>query len=186
MEPEQTEEAVAGEAEDPRAEKLNWAVATKVEKWHDPEAHAAGEEPDEVVEDAGNILLNAGITRLLNLLIGAGGAAYTNGVARLGIGNGSTGVVAGDTDLSAAAGAANRLFRTMDATYPQVAAQTVTFRATYLDAEANFAWNEWGIDAGGGGGNTTTVVAPLLNRRVVTLGTKASGVWTLTVSITIS
>jgi hypothetical protein len=172
--------------EDERAEKASWKAHTLVQKWHDPADYEAGLEPDEVVEEEGNLLLNAGITRLLNLAIGAGGQAFTNGVTRLGVGNGATAATAGDTDLAAAAGAGNRLFHIMDATYPQVAGQTMTFRATYQDAEANFVWAEWGIDQGGAGGNTAVVVAPMLNRRVVALGTKLSGVWTLTVTVTIS
>lgn len=173
-------------AVDERAEKASWKVHTLVQKWHDPADWSAGADPDEELEDEGNLLLNAGITRLLNLAIGAGGTAFTNGTSRLGVGNGSTAVVATDTDLSAAAGTGNRLFHTMDATYPQVSDQTMTFRATFQDAEANFAWNEWGIDQGGGSGETAVVEAPMLNRRVVTLGSKASGVWTLTVTVTIS
>lgn len=146
---------------------------------------AAGIEPYEVIEGEGNLLLNAGITRLLNLLIGAGGTAYNNTNTRLGVGDGSTAVTAADTDLSAAAGSTHRYFNMADASNPSVSAQTMTLVSTFASGNGNFAWNEWGIDNGSSAG--TTVTAPLLNRKVVSLGTKASGaVWALTVTIVIS
>lgn len=163
-----------------------WKAAIRVEKWFDTERLLRGLPPDDVVECEDNILCTAGITRMLSLLIGAGGQAFTNTYARLGVGNGTTAVTAADTDLSGA----SKLYHGMDATYPSVATNVVTFRATFADAEANFAWNEWGIDCGGGGTGATnaTVVAPLLNHRVPTtsMGTKTGGSWIPTVTITIT
>jgi len=150
-------------------------------------------EPEIVEDPPSNLLINNGINRLLNLLIGTGSiAAYTNTVARLGTGNSSTAEAASQTDLQAAAGSSNRWFQVSAATYPQVSAQTLTEQATWATGDGNYAWNEWGIDGGGSsssatvGTNTTTLCA-LLNRKVATLGTKASGsTWTLTVTIVIS
>jgi hypothetical protein len=55
-------------------------------------------------------------------------------------------------------------------------------------ADGNFAWQEWGIDIGTAtvsSGNTVNAV--LLNRKVASNGTKASGqTWTATATITIS
>lgn len=170
---------------EPKKEALSWQAHAKVEKWHDSADHEAGAEPDEVVEVPGNSLLTAGITRLSNLLIGAGGQAYDNTHTRIGVGNSSTGVTVGDTDLGASSGSSNRQFMVMDATYPSLTTGVITFRATFGTSVGNFAWNEWGID--GGTANGTTVTAPLLNRKVVSLGTKASGAtWVFTVTITIS
>lgn len=174
----------------PRADAGHWRAHARVQKWHDEASLAAGLPPYEVVEAPDNILTNAGITRMLNLLIGAGGQALTNSYARLGVGDGTTAVVATDTDLSAGAGGTHRYFKGMDATFPSVASTTATFQTTYTNAEANFVWNEWGIDVGGAGTGATgtVVVAPLLNRRVpaTSLGTKTGGSWTLTVTISIS
>lgn len=145
---------------------------------------AAGVKPDDCFEDEGNILLTAGITRLLNLLTVAGGQGYNAANARIGAGNGTTAVVIGNTDLSAAAGAANRYFQLVSGA-PGVATNVVTFVSTFATGDGNFAWEEWGIDAGSSSG--TTVTAPLLNRKVVAMGTKASGAsWTITSTITIS
>lgn len=163
-----------------------WAVDFMVEKWHKPIDHFYGQTPDEVVHGERNVLTTAGITRMLSLLIGAGGQAFTNTHARLGVGNGNTAATAADTDLAGA----SKLYHGMDATFPSVATNVVTFKATFADAEANFAWTEWAIDCGGAGTGATNavVVAPLLNRRVpgTSLGTKTGGIWTLTVTVTIT
>lgn len=141
-------------------------------------------EPEEVVEVAGNLLLNAGIQRLEDLLIGAGGTAFNNANSRLGVGNSNTAEVATQTDLSAAAGAANRQFKVMNATFPSRAVNVISWASDFLTGEANFAWAEWGIDNGTVTG--TTVTAPMLNRKVAALGTKATGTWTLTGTLTIT
>lgn len=193
-------------------EHLNWTVAAYVQKWNDGEwledrgLHlCTGEEllqegvlPDEVVLwSKGNLLLNNGITRMIDLLKGTGSiAAYSNTVARIGVGNGTTGVAATDIDLSAASGSTNRWFQQMVASYPQVSAQTTTYQSSFGTTNGNFAWNEWGIDGGGNGsstsGNTvgtnTSTAAALLNRVVpgTSLGTKTNGTWVLTATITIA
>lgn len=187
---------------------LNWEIEASVQKWdHDrldrlglllcekDQLLAEGVLPDEdVLWSRGNLLLNNGINRFINLGIGTASiVAYNNSISRIGTGNGSTAVAAANTDLSAAAGSANRWFEIMDATYPQVAAQTITFVASFATGDGNYAWNEWGIDGGGGtSGNTvgtnTASLNALLNRVVpgTSLGTKTSGIWTLTTTITIS
>lgn len=161
---------------------LDWNVEYEVAKWHDTADFEAGADPDEIVKGVGNLLLNAGITRLCNLLVGAGGTAFNNGNSRIGVGDSSTAASASQTDLQAST---NKYWQVMDATYPQVSGQTITWKATFGTSDANFAWNEWGIDNGTTAG--TTVTAPMLNRKVASLGTKASGsTWVLTVTITIS
>ena len=144
-------------------------------------------EPYETLECHGNALTTAGLNRLTSLLIGAGGQAATNTATRIGVGNSTTAFAVGQTDLQAAAGAANRQFKVMDATYPQQANGVVTARSSFATGEANFAWQEWGIDIGAPTvTDGTTVNAVLLNRKVESLGTKASGTWVLTATITIS
>lgn len=175
----------------PGSEQAKWSVQFKVEKYDGdwtPEQIAAGEADaslTEVFESKGNMLLNAGVQRLLDKLIGAAGQALDNTHARIGVGNGTTTAAAANTDLSAAAGAANRYFMTMDATFPSRSSQTLTFKATFGTGDGNFAWQEWGIDAGTAGG--TTVTAPLLNRKVESMGTKSAGAtWVHTATIVIS
>jgi hypothetical protein len=160
-------------------DRLDWKVDTKVEKWHDQGNYLAGDPPDEVFEDKGNLLLNAGITRMINLLTGAGGTAFNAANSRIGVGNSTTAAAAGQTDLQGG----SKYFKLVDSATPS--GQTVTWVATFASGDANFAWEEWGIDNGSTSGSTVT--APLLNRKVAAMGTKGSGsTWTLTVTITIS
>lgn len=140
--------------------------------------------PEEMIEVPNNLLLNAGIQRMEDLMIGAGGTAFNNANSRLGVGNSATAEAATQTDLQAAAGAANRQFKVMNATFPSRSSQTVTWQSDYTSGEANFVWNEWGVDNGTTSG--TTVTAPMLNRKVASLGTKATGTWTLTATLTIA
>lgn len=182
------------------AEKALWRPVARVEKFAyadldrlglldvDGSAlRAEGVKPYETRISEGNLLLNAGINRLISLLIGAGGQAYTNTFARLGVGEGTTAAVATQTDLVGP----GKYFKACDAGFPNGStAQTLTAQATYDTNTANFAWNEWGIDSGGAGASTSgaTVGGVLLNRKVPSpsLGTKASGTWVLTVTVTIA
>lgn len=144
--------------------------------------------PDDVAVAVGNGLTTAGLGRISSLIIAAGGQAPTNTSARLGTGNSTTAFAVGQTDLQAAAGSANRWFQIMDATYPQQASGVLTFRSTFASADGNYAWQEWCVDVGTPtvtSGNT--VAALMLNRKVESLGTKASGAsWVLTTTITLS
>ena len=137
----------------------------------------------------GNLLTTAGLTRLTALLNGAGGQALTNTATRLGVGNGVGTAAVGDTDLSAAAGSANRWFQVMDATYPSTAAGVLTAKATFASADGNFAWNEFGLDIGTPTVTSSNAVgATLFNHKTsIAQGTKASGqTWAATATITFS
>lgn len=161
----------------------NWAVSWRVEKFFHRDAHEIeGVKPDEVVEIEDNGLLNNGITALLDLLAGGGNyPAYNNANANLGVGDSNVAFAATQTDLQAAV---NKLYKTMDATYPQVAGQSITFRATFGGTDANFAWEEMAVKNGSGAVSATVKV---LNRRVASSGVKANGsTWTLTLTITVS
>lgn len=131
-------------------------------------------------EEAHNILVTAGITLWLNLLIGAGGTTYANANTYIGVGDSSTAAAIGQTDLQAAT---NKFKRVMDATFPTVASNVVTFRTTYATTEANFSLQEIGVFNGGPAFATGT----MLNRAVSNLGTKTSAsTLVLTVTITVS
>ena len=110
-------------------------------------------------------------------LVGEAFTAFNNANARIGVGDSSIAFAAGQTDLQAPA---NKLRKAMDATYPQRAANVLTFRATFGTAEANFAWNEWGVFNAAAAGQ-------MLNRKVEALGTKTSAqTWQLTVNLTLN
>lgn len=185
-------------------DSIHWSPVALVEKYDDDQTawvtsrtgihtplardfEAAGVRPYEVVEKAGNLLTTAGLNRLTSLMIAGGGQGATNTATRLGVGNSSTAAAVGQTDLQASSGSSNRQFQVMDATYPQQSNGVLTFKSTFATGEANFAWAEWCVDIGTPTVSAgTTVAALMLNRAVQSLGTKASGTWVLTATITIS
>lgn len=155
-----------------------WQVLATCDKWHSSADYESGNAPDETVKAENNLLLNAGITALLNLLIGASETAFNNANAYIGVGDSTTTAAASQTALQASS---NKDFQGMETSFPSVSGQTVTFKSEWGSSEGNFAWNEWTIASG------SSDSADNLNRKVAALGTKASGsTWTLTVTITIS
>jgi hypothetical protein len=187
-----------------RTDTASWMAHARVEKWNGDQVaevvRATGVEnpsadllsahvaPYEVVEEPGNLLTTAGLTRLMSLLNGAGGQALTNTATRIGVGNSSTAATIADTDLGASAGSTNRFFMTMDATYPSVASNVLTAKATFGSSDGNFVWNEWALDIGTPTVTSgTTVGTTFFNHKIASLGTKVSpAVWGFTVTVTIS
>jgi hypothetical protein len=185
-------------------DSIRWSPVATVEKYDDDQtewvarksgivsprgAHfeAHGVKPYETIVAPGNLLTTAGLQRLTNLMIAAGGQGATNTATRLGVGNSATAAAVGQTDLQASAGSSNRQFQVMDATFPTAVSGVLTFKSTFATGEANFVWNEWAVDIGTPTVSAgTTVAALMLNRAVQSLGTKVSGSWVLTTTITIS
>lgn len=170
----------------PAAEQIDsartWHVQWTCDKWSNASAFQQGQPADESLVVQENLLLNGGIGLLLHLLVGASGAfAYNAANSYLKVGDSATAAAASQTDLQAGA---NFLSQAMDATYPQVAAQTVTWRATFGTGDANFDWLEAGVINGSGAVSASTV---LLNRKIVSFGVKfTNNIWQLTCEITIS
>jgi hypothetical protein len=146
-----------------------------------------GVAPYETSELTGNLITNAGWTRLMNLLTNQGSTQALDAThARVGVGNGTTPAEAyADTDLAASAGSTNRWFQLVSGA-GSLGTRTLTFTASFGTADGNFAWNELGLDFGTASGNTVT--APLFNHKVgLAQGTKASGqTWTATATLTFS
>lgn len=145
--------------------------------------------PYDVSVVKGNLLTTAGLTRLTNLLTAGGGVALTNTTLRIGVGNGAGTAAVGDTDLSAAAGSANRWFQIMDATFPSVSGAVLTAKSTFASGDGNFAWNEFGMDIAAAtvtSGNTVNTT--LFNHKTsIAQGTKTAGqVWAATATVTFS
>ena len=159
-------------------ERATWQPRIELRKYHTPAGEdIAGLDPVEVIVEEGNLLTTAGATALLTLLTGGGGTAFNNANSYLGVGDSTTAAAVGQTDLQAAT---NKLRKAMDAGYPQVAAGTVIWRATFGTSDANWAWQEWGVFNAAAAGT-------MLNRKVTSLGTKTSAAtWQLTVTVTIS
>jgi hypothetical protein len=140
--------------------------------------------PFESIEIEGNALTTVGLNRLTAVMIGANTGTMDSTRVRLGVGDNATAFALGDTALSTGA---NAYYRVMDATYPTQANGVMTFAASFATGEANFAWACWGLDLGTATVTSSgTVNAVLVNRKVAALGTKASGTWVLTVSVTFS
>jgi hypothetical protein len=143
--------------------------------------------PDEIVTAEGNELTTAGLNRLASLFTGTGqGFSLTNSV--IGVGNGTTGFLPAQTDLTGA----SKYFQstgTGPADGVSVTGAVITAIATFTGANANFAWEEWcwvATDAAKTSG-ATKPNGVMMNRKVQALGTKASGAsWTLTTTVTLS
>ncbi len=161
-------------------------VARLIEKietsshWRIEKRYVGEEEPYEVSEFDGNLLLNEGINELLLLLIGGAGTEYSNANARLGVGDDDTAAAAAQTGLQAAA---NKFWQAMEATYPTSppTSQQVVFRSVFADGDAEYDWKEFTVV------NAANDAGENFNRKVSSQGTKAAGqAWTLTLTITIS
>jgi hypothetical protein len=151
--------------------------AWRIEKYADREKYERGE-PYEVLEFEGNCLLNEGINLLWTLVCGGSGTPFNNSNAYIGVGDSSTAASATQTGLQGT----NKLYKGMDSGYPTYGSnQRAVWRATFAETEANFTWNE--ITVANGNSDTATN----LNRKVQSMGTKASGtVWVATLTVTLS
>lgn len=148
--------------------------------------------PEKEIEILGNLLLNEGIQQVQDLTMIAtvltnqtAANAWGNTNAYLGVGDSSTAEAATQTELQAAT---NRFYKVMNATFPSRSGQTVSFQADFTTTEANYVWNEWTVAAGAttASGAGFTSGTKNLNRKVASLGTKATGTWTLTGQVTLS
>lgn len=164
-------------------ELLRWQPVWTREIFHKcPDFKTAlreGRTPDDVLVVPGNVLLNAGISELLDLLIGATGVAYNAANAQIAVGNSNTAENATQTNLQGTIARAG-----MEATFPSRSGQTATWKSSFGSSAANFNWLEVGVQNGAG---TPADPVFLLNRKQQDFGTKVSGsTWTMTLSLTIS
>jgi len=169
-----------------KQELANWLCRYRLSKYHQDIAPYQGREdefhrlfqPYEVIKGEGNCLLNGGIDEIWDLVTGAVSGAdhiYDNTAAQIGVGDSDTAAAASQTDLQAAT---NKTYKAMESGYPTSATQKATFKASFGDAEANYAWEEWVVKQ-----STSSIC---LNRKVESLGTKSTGTWTLEVEISLS
>lgn len=137
-----------------------------------------GFELEAVEEFHGNCLLNEGIQLLEDIIAGLDttSAKWDNANAHLGVGDGTTAESASQTGLQGT----NKSYKGMDAGYPSRSNQTLSWRATFGDSEANHDWQEFTVV------NSSDDSGKNLNRKVENKGTKSGGSWTLTLQVTIS
>jgi len=134
------------------------------------------EQTKEICESGINCLLNAGITRIWNLVCGLNTLHYDSGNAQIGVGDGDAAALPAQTDLQGA----NKTWVTMDDGYPSVSDQTATWQGIFTGASGNHAWKECAVRQG-------IDTTPLINRVVTDKGTKVEGeIWTSKLQITLS
>lgn len=122
-------------------------------------------------------ITDAGRNAMVQAVLGNAGTPFNNANSYLGVGDATTAFAASQTDLQAAT---NKLRKAMDATYPQGAANVITFRSTFATTDANFAWNEWGVFNAASAGT-------MLSRKQEALGTKTNTqTWQFTVTLTVT
>jgi hypothetical protein len=156
--------------------KARWII----EKFHgDFKKRPSNVKPFEVLEFEFNLLLNEGINELWTLLCGTGATKFDNANAYIGVGNGAT--LPSDPTVTDLQGA-SKTYKAMDTSYPTYgSSQKATWRSTFGSGDANYAWEEITVANGSSGS------AKNLNRKVQSMGTKASGsTWIATLEITLS
>ncbi|KUG22374.1 hypothetical protein ASZ90_007853 [hydrocarbon metagenome] len=148
-----------------------------IHKYADHAAYLAGT-PYAVSTFKQNVLLNEGIAEMWDLIIGAGGTAFSNANAYIGIGDSDTAAAAAQTGLQAVT---NKYYAEMASTYPSRSSQTVTWRGVVDGDHGNHAWKEFTVANGNSDSSKN------MNRKVSDQGTKTSGqVWTIDLAITLS
>ena len=145
---------------------------------------------DGVTEEPGNLMVTAGLNLLTSLLEGGAGTPFAHADAIVGVGAGTTTATAADTALTDD-NTSNAYYQQADSSYPTQSNGTITCQATFASGNANYAWQEWCLATGSGGisaGDHLSAVATsvvMLNHKVASLGTKASGAsWVFVAVIT--
>lgn len=159
-------------------EKGKFVEVLTITKYRNKEDRENKKAYDVIIEKCGNgkCLLNAGITKMWNIIIGVDEAEYDEATSEIGIGDSDAEALPAQDDLQAEV---NKTWKAMAATYPQVSNQKVTFQAEFGSAEANYAWEECAV--------RQTGANVLMNRIVASKGTKTEGeVWTAKLEITLS
>ena len=175
------------------------------------------EPEDGYAYDEGNQLVNNGLTTIAYLLFGAtasggfGQGLMTGGSganlvtsatqhAGVGAGSSSTAFAATQTTLQGDGSTTTAYYEVMDSGFPSWQGSgtpgQLNGQATFASANGNFAWNEWcwftsttAVGSWTPGGTLASVGTNtnMWNRKVTSLGTKASGAsWVFTQTITFS
>lgn len=192
---------------------IKWFPRIQVSKWN-PETVAAatkefghepgfdelmqftGYTPDGMAFAEGNELTTAGLHAITGLLIGAGGQAFNAANAIIGVGATNTAFATNQTALAGNGNASTAWYQGADnpSGLPSRSNGAISASATFGGSDANFAWNEWCWATGTGTitpahtlANVTAGTEVMWNRKVASLGTKASGAqWTLSATVTLT
>ncbi len=122
-------------------------------------------------------LTNSGRDFIAACIINDGSPVFFNNAnAHIGVGDSTAAFSPSQTDLQASS---NKVRKGMEANFPTRTNNQLVFKSSFGPTEANFSWREWGVFNASSGG-------VMLNRKVENLGTKSSGTWVLTVTLTIN
>lgn len=151
-----------------------------------------GVKPYSVTEDFDtNLIVHAGWAALLGGIAGTSiGTKFSGTAGRIGVGTSSTAATAADVQLGGDTGGASttsyyQLVSGAPVITTTTAPATLVFAATFGTGNANFAWNEFGIDNGTASSVTTTSTGYVfINHGISAQGTKASGqTWNITATL---
>lgn len=153
---------------------------------------ALGVKPYSVTEDTDcNLIVHAGWAALLGGIAGTSiGTKFSGSAGRIGVGTSSTAATAADVQLGGDTGGSSttsyyQLVSGAPVITTSVAPATLVFTATFGSGNANYAWNEFGIDNGTASSVTTTSTGYVfINHGISAQGTKASGqTWNITATL---
>lgn len=119
---------------------------------------------------------NAGRDLVSAMIIGEATTDCNNANATISVGDSTTAFAVTQTDLQAST---NKARKAMNATYPSRSTNVLTFQATFLEADAVFHWQEWGIHNASSSG-------VMISRIVQDLGIKPNTEqWRMTATLTV-
>ena len=125
----------------------------------------------------GNVFLNEGINFIWRAVTGETGLTPFGINSCIGVGDGTAAEDPAQTGLTGT----NKTYKRVDSGYPQLAGNSVKFRATFGPNEAAHAWNEWTVANGCGDEYVN------LNRKTTSMGIKpADATWVIEVMLSIS
>ena len=119
-------------------------------------------------------LTNAGRDFIAKSIINDSPIFFDATNAHIGVGDGTSTFMVAQTDLQGT----NKTRAIVDSA-PIRTVNQLELKSSFGELEGNHAWEEWGIF------NASTD-GEMLNRKVESLGTKAGGVWVLTVTLAVN
>lgn len=186
-------------------EQIKWCPHVTIEKWSPKMVREVQEflgyeptsadmrrlsiEPDDgIVESEGNALVDTGKTRLALLIIQSGAQGLTNSRTVVGVGTSSTATTGGMVALQGTA-----YYTGLNASFPTTGVGTITTQADFGGSVAVHAWEEWCFAIATAAVvpstsiSTATTGGIMFNRKVQSLGSKASGaLWTHNATVTLA
>jgi hypothetical protein len=147
---------------------------------------------DGTAEADGNLLVTVGLDAITKLLIASGTPQAFSGPTKALVGVGATATAANIADTALGSDGASAYYQGCDSANPTQANGVITCVCTFATGNANFAWAEWcwatctGTITPGATLASVATGSKLWNHKIQSLGTKVSGAWVLTCTVTIA